>query len=281
MAQTQQIKIKTAANAEEKELNLRSLMREMQTVLVAYSGGVDSAYLAFIASQELGENAVCILGVSPSVSKHQLNEAEEIARRFNFNFRKIKTNELENHEYQKNPQNRCYYCKTELYGKLLKIAATEKIKFILDGTNFDDLGDYRPGKQAANEKNVRSPLIEVGLTKREIRELSLKHNLPSWNKPASPCLSSRIAYGVPVTIERLSKIEKGETILREKGFREFRVRVHDNLARIEISPEELGKALNVETFEYLVVKFKDLGFHFVTLDMQGYRSGAMNESLKN
>ncbi len=277
MPKAQQIRTAPDTNAAQKEQHLRCLMREMKTVLVAYSGGVDSAYLALIAKQELGENAICITGISPSVSEHQIKEAEEIARKFNFNFQTIDTDELENPDYQKNPTNRCYFCKTELYGKLTKIAQEKNIHYIVDGTNFDDLSDYRPGRIAAEEKSVRSPLIEVGLTKREIRELSLKHDLPSWDKPASPCLSSRIVHGIPVTIERLSKVERGEKILREKGFREFRVRVHDELARIEIAPEELGKALDIETFENLARQFKDLGFRYVTLDLQGYRGVQSNK----
>lgn len=268
------------SSAEEKEKNLRRLMREMQTVLVAYSGGVDSAYLALIATQELRENAVCILGVSPSVSQIQREEAAKIAAQFNFNFERIQTDELENPDYQANPNNRCYFCKTELYGKLSNIAQKKSINFIVDGTNADDVGDYRPGKAAATEIGVRSPLIEANLSKNEIRELSKNHGLTTWDKPASPCLSSRIAYGTPVTIERLSKVEKGEAILRQLGFREFRVRLHDELVRLEIAPSELEKALNLEITEKLSREFKRLGFRYVTLDLQGYRSGAMNEILK-
>ena len=269
-----------ALTAEEKERNLRRLMREMQKVLVAYSGGVDSSYLALIASQELGDNAVCLTGISPSVSQKQREEAARIAADFKFNFQTVETDEMENPLYQTNPTNRCYHCKTELYGKLRSIAETNKIAFVLDGANTDDVGDYRPGRQAATEKSVRSPLIEVGLSKAEIRALSKQLKLPTWSQPSSPCLSSRIAYGVPVTIERLSKVERGEEIVRRLGFREFRVRVHDELARIEIAPNEMELVLNVNVTEELAEKFRKLGFKYVTLDLHGYRSGAMNEVLK-
>jgi uncharacterized protein len=269
------------SSAEEKEKNLRRLMREMRTVLVAYSGGVDSAYLALIATQELSENAVCILGVSPSVSQIQRAEAAEIAALYKFNFEQIQTDELDNPNYQANPNNRCYFCKTELYGKLSALAQKKNIKYVVDGTNADDAGDYRPGKTAATEKGVRSPLVEANLSKNEIRELSKKHDLPTWDKPASPCLSSRIAYGTPVTIVRLSKVEKGEAVLRRLGFREFRVRLHDELVRLEIAPHELEKALNLEITEIMTREFKQLGFRYVTLDLQGYRSGALNEVLEN
>lgn len=272
---------KAIATTAEKEQNLRALMRQMETVLVAYSGGVDSSYLALIATQELKEKAVCVLGVSASVSKIQREEAEKTAGKFGFNFQKIETDEMIDPNYQANPVNRCYFCKSELYGKLQQIAETKNLNFVIDGTNADDIGDYRPGRKAADEKFVRSPLVEVGLSKSEIRNLSKKQNLPTWNNPASPCLSSRIAYGTPVTIEKLSKVERGEEILRKLGFREFRVRSHDELVRLEIAPQELDRALNLSLIDQLNDKFKKLGFRYVTLDLQGFRSGAMNEVIEN
>jgi pyridinium-3,5-biscarboxylic acid mononucleotide sulfurtransferase len=267
-------------SAAEKEQNLRRLMRDMKSVLVAYSGGVDSAFLALIATQELAEKAVCVMGISPSVATNQREEAEKIAQEFNFNYFSIQTEELENPNYQANPTNRCYFCKTELYGKLAPLAKERKIEFVIDGANLDDTKDYRPGREAAKENSVRSPLVEVGLTKAEIRSLSKKYNLPTWDKPASPCLSSRIAYGIPVSIERLSKVEKGEECLRELGLREFRVRNHGELARLEISPDEMEKVLDKNVTDSIAEKFRELGFKYVTLDLHGYRTGAMNEVIK-
>lgn len=263
----------------EKEQALRRLMREMKSVLVAYSGGVDSSYVALIATQELGDKAKCVMGISPSVAQVERETAEKIAQDFNFNFAVIQTEELDNPNYQANPANRCYFCKTELYGKLNSFAQENNIEFILDGSNLDDTKDYRPGREAAKENKVRSPLIEVGLNKKEIRELSRLQNLPTWDKPASPCLSSRIAYGVPVSIEKLGKVERGEKILRDLGFREFRVRLHGELVRLEIAPEEMERALPKQMIDLLADSFRKLGFRYVTLDLHGYRTGAMNEIL--
>jgi uncharacterized protein len=191
----------------------------------------------------------------------------------------IQTEELDNPDYQANNSNRCFFCKDELYGKLESVAQTRGIRNIVDGSTVDDLGDYRPGRQAAAQHAVRSPLIEVGLSKSEVRELSQKATLPTWDKPASPCLSSRIAYGTTVTIERLSKIDRGEEILRQFGFREFRVRHHDQLVRLEIAQSEMDRVLRKELIDELARRFRDLGFKYVTLDLQGFRSGSMNEVL--
>lgn len=264
-----------------KEQALRELFRDMQTVLVAFSGGVDSTYVAYVATSELGaERALCVTGESASLAEHQRHETADLVARFKFRHEVLRTEELENPAYQANNSDRCYFCKNELYGKLAPLAAARGIAHVVDGSTVDDLGDYRPGRRAAAEREVRSPLIEVGMSKAEVRLLSRRADLPTWDKPASPCLSSRIAYGTAVTVERLSTVDRGEEIMREMGFREFRVRHHDQLVRLEIAPAELNRALQRDIVDELAQRFRHLGFRYVTLDLHGYRTGAMNEAIR-
>jgi len=263
-----------------KEERLRELFRRLRRVIVAFSGGIDSAYVAFIAHQELGANMLAVTGDSPSLSDWQKVEAIKYAEQFGIPHEIISTEEMNDPNYSSNPVNRCYYCKRELHTKLRQLAQERGFNAICDGNNMDDLGDYRPGRQAAQELGVISPLVECGITKAELRQLARRAGLPIWDKPASACLSSRIPYGMPVTIEKLTVIDRGEALMRELGFRVFRVRHHGDIVRIEISPEEMPRAMQMDMAALLARRFKALGFKYVALDLEGYRTGSMNEAIR-
>src|SRR5882762_8497615 len=262
----------------EKEQALCETLASFESVIVAYSGGVDSAYLAYIAHQTLGDRALAVTADSPSYPERHRSLALQIARDFGLHHEIIHTSELERPEYRANPANRCYYCKHELYTHLSRIAAGRDA-IVVDGNNADDRGDYRPGRQAAREFGVRSPLDEVDLTKDVIRALSRRAGLPTWDEPASACLSSRIPYYAEVTDEKLRMIERAEEALRALGFRVFRVRHHDELARIEIARDEMPRALEADTAAAIVRALKAVGYRYVSLDLQGYRMGSLNEGL--
>jgi len=261
-----------------KERALSDALASLDSVIVAYSGGVDSAYLAYVASRTLGDRAVAVTADSPSYPERHRALAIRIARDFGLHHEIIQTRELDNPDYRANPSNRCYFCKHELYTHLSRIAA-ERRAVVVDGNNADDRGDYRPRRQAAREFGVRSPLDEVDLTKDEIRELSRRAGLPTWDEPASACLSSRIPYHTEVTDEKLRTIERGEQAVRALGFRVFRVRHHGDLARVEIARDEMARALEPEIAAALVRELKAAGYKYVTLDLQGYRLGSLNEGL--
>ena len=262
-----------------KQDTLQALLHGMGRVIVAYSGGADSAYLAWAAKQALGDNAIAITADSASIPESHKRDAEAFARQFGIRHEYVETHEFENPDYIRNDPNRCFHCKDELFTVLEKVAAERGVTNIVYGVNKDDLGDYRPGQRAARLHDVKAPLVDAGLTKAEIRELSREAGLPTWDRPAAACLSSRIPYGTPVTIQNIKTVEIGEEEIKALGFRQFRTRFHGELVRIEIAPDELPRALSLEMTRKLTAIFKTLGYKYVTLDLEGYRQGSLNEVL--
>lgn len=262
-----------------KQAALFENLRALGSALIAYSGGADSAYLAWAAHQVLGDKVIAITADSASIPESHKRDAEEFARTHGFRHEYISTNEFDNPDYVKNGPDRCFHCKDELFSQLTEESVKRGVANVIYGVNQDDLGDYRPGQNAAKLHQVKAPLVEAGLTKAEIRELSRVAGLVTWDRPASACLSSRIPYGTPVTIQNVKTVERGEEEIRALGFRQFRVRFHGDLVRIEIAPEELQRALDPAMAQAFTAIFKPLGFHYVTLDLEGYRQGSLNAVL--
>lgn len=260
--------------------DLQAILRALDRAVVAFSGGVDSTFLLRVAADTLGPNVTALTAVSPSLPGADRARAAALARDMGVRQVLVESRELDDPNYAANPANRCYFCKNELYRLCQTQAEALGVPAILDGTNLDDLADHRPGRRAAAERGVRSPLVEAELTKADIRALSREMGLPTWDEPSSPCLSSRIAYGTPVTPEALARIEACEKILREKGFREVRVRHHDRLARIEVGRGEIERLLDAPLRDEIVRRFKAAGYVYVTVDLAGFRSGSGNEALR-
>jgi pyridinium-3,5-biscarboxylic acid mononucleotide sulfurtransferase len=276
-----QIRLDDSASlsAAEKESQLFANVAALPSLLVALSGGADSAYLAWAAHKALGDRALSVTAISPSYSSHDRDQLASFLRQFSIRHEFVETREMENASYRANAGDRCYFCKDELFDVLGKLAAEKNIAAVAYGINADDTGDFRPGHRAAAEHKVLSPLLDVRLRKIEIRELSRRADLPTWDRPASACLASRLPYGTEVTPERLALIDRAEAALRELGFLQFRVRLHDKLARVEIAPDELPRALTPEMAAAINARLKAAGFLYVSLDLEGYRQGSLNAAL--
>jgi uncharacterized protein len=264
---------------EQKEASLLACLADAGSLVVALSGGADSAYLAWAAQRALGQRALSVTALSPSFSAHDRSAVDEFVRAFEIHHEFIETHEMENPAYRANAADRCFYCKDELFSVLDTLAQQRGFAATAYGVNADDTLDFRPGHRAAKEHRVLAPLLDVGLRKSEIRHLSQHAGLPTWDRPASACLASRVPYGTEVTPERLTLIERGEAALRDLGFRQFRVRLHDKLARVEIAPEEMDRAFSRETSAAISQALKRAGFTYVALDLEGYRQGSLNETL--
>jgi pyridinium-3,5-biscarboxylic acid mononucleotide sulfurtransferase len=269
----------SALSPQQKETALLVRLRELPSVIVALSGGADSAYLAWAAQQALAGRALSITALSPSFSAHDRAAVDEFVRSFQIHHEFIATHEMENPAYRANAADRCFFCKDELFSVLDTLAQQRNFAAVAYGVNADDTLDFRPGHRAAQQHRVLAPLLDSGLRKSEIRELSRRADLPTWDRPASACLASRIPYGTQVTPERLALVERGEAALRELGFRQFRVRLHEQLARVEISPDEMPRALSPEMSAAIARALKAAGFSYVALDLEGYRQGSLNEAL--
>ncbi len=268
------------ASLEAKTQFLRRTIGGLESAVVAYSGGVDSTFLAKVAYDSLGDEALAVTAVSPSLAEAERDDAARFAAQIGIRHEFIETRELDNPAYRANDSSRCFHCKAELFDRLREFVAERDVQHMLYGPVVDDLGDFRPGMAASRERGARAPLVEAGLRKAEVRELSRRLGLPSWDKPAVACLSSRVAYGSEVTVEKLRQIEAGEALLRAEGFRELRVRHHDSIARIEVPESELTRfTQDSDRRQRIINGLKSLGFTYVTLDLQGFRSGAMNEAL--